>query len=124
MKPKNFSLHLFVFVLFCFFATAQSVSGSITGSSCVSIGTSATDTAAVQITGTWSGTIQPQAFIGGQPAFNVQVKPAGSDTAQNTITGNGTFRAQVAGWSGFQLCGATVTGTAKIHLNVRPIQKH
>jgi len=95
-------------------------SGTITTSQCVPISVGANvATVAVQISGTWSGTLQPQVALQGQAATNTQVTPSTSTTAQSTITGNGVFTASVAGADFFQVCGNTVaSGTANVYLNV------
>lgn len=75
-------------------------------------------TVTFQVTGgTWTGTIQPQGVIDGNAAFNIQVIPFQSTTAQNTITANGIYTLTVAGLDLFKLCGATVTNTATVKGN-------
>lgn len=101
----------------------QSVSGSIPstggGASCVSVGADSQGIVAISVTGTWSGTLQPEISIGGDAPANTQVTPYSSSTAQSTITGNGAFRATIAGATQFLLCGNTVaSGTANVKLNV------
>lgn len=98
--------------------TSITTSSSAT-SGCATI-TTDTDksTVGIQVTGTWTGTLQPQVAIQGQAAVNTQVTPTGSSTPQSTITANGLFTASVAGTSTFQICGPTGTGTALVWLNV------
>jgi hypothetical protein len=117
-------LHRFLFLLFTLAAVspplfAQSKSsGAITSSQCVSIDVTAASTVGIQVTGTWSGTLQPEISIQGQAAANIQVTPSTSSTAQSTITANGVYTARVGGGSTFLLCGNTVSsGTANIYLN-------
>jgi len=95
------------------------ISGSITSNQCVSVDVSQTgSTVGIQVTGTWSGTLQPQITIQGQSPVNTVVTPVGSTTTQSTITANGGFTAAVAGASTFQVCGNTVSsGTAAVFLN-------
>jgi hypothetical protein len=95
------------------------ISGSITSNQCVSVDVSQTgSTVGIQVTGTWSGTLQPQITIQGNAPVNTVVTPVGSTTTQSTITANGGFTAAVAGASTFQVCGNTVgSGTATVFLN-------
>jgi hypothetical protein len=101
------------------FAPAQSIGPKkITSTECVEIGALSEATVSISVGGTWTGTLQPEATIQGQAAFNVTVTPAASTTAQATITANGAYRVSVAGYSTFQLCGSTVaSGTAVVYLN-------
>lgn len=91
---------------------------SITSTQLIQIDTNGLATVAINVTGTWTGTLQPQGTIGGQAAFNVQVSPAGSISPASTITANGAYVLAVSGLSSFQLVGNTVaTGTAVVYLN-------
>lgn len=102
-----------------FFATAlRAQSFTLTGTQCVTVAVDEKATVAVQALGSWSGTIQPETAIAGQSAVNVQVTPVASSTAQSTITANGAYVANVAGYSVFKVCGATITGSAKVYVNV------
>jgi hypothetical protein len=75
-------------------------------------------TVGIQVTGTWTGTLQPQVSLQGQAAANSQVVPSTSTTPQSTITGNGVFYANVGGAGQFCIVGNTVaSGTATIFLN-------
>ena len=119
-------LRRFLFVLFAAFSLGppivfaqQSGPFSVTGTGCnatIAVNSS-TATVGIQVTGSWSGTLQPKVSVQGQAATNTQVTPVGSTTAQSTITGNGVFTAGGAGMTTFLLCGNTVTGTAVIYLN-------
>jgi hypothetical protein len=95
-------------------------SGNITSNQSVCIGVSAEhSTVAVQVTGTWTGTLQPQVAVQGQAATNSQVVPSTSTTPAATITANGVYYANVGGLSQFCILGNTVaSGTAVIYLNV------
>jgi len=109
-----------VFLLVSACASAQVGPFSITSSQCavISVG-NRVSTVAINVSGTWSGTLQPQVAIQGQAAANTQVTPSTSSTAQSTITGNGIFTSSVSGYDTFQLCGNTVSsGTATVYLNV------
>lgn len=114
------------FLFLCFFAlvlpAAAQSSFTITGSQCIApIAVDAQATVAFHVTGaTWTGTIQPKISIAGQAPVNAQVAPANSSTKQGTVTANGAYIASVAGYSLFQLCGATVTNTATLYVNISP----
>ncbi len=98
-------------------AQSQS-SGTITSAQCVTIATPSAATVGIQVTGTFTGTLQPEVSIQGQAAANVQVTPSTSTTAQSTITATGVYTASVAGASTFLVCGNTVaSGTATVYLN-------
>jgi hypothetical protein len=102
-------------LLFALLAVAVSpplfaqVSGTITSSQLVCIGVSADhSTVGVQVTGTWTGTLQPQVAIQGQALTNSQVVPSTSTTAASTITANGVYYANVGSASQFCILGNTV----------------
>lgn len=113
---KRYSALLFLLTVTCL-ARGQTVNGTITASGCVQIDTHGAATVAFQVSGTWSGTIQPQVAIAGQAATNTTVNPTGSTTSQGTVTANGVYIANVAGTHLFQICGNTVTNTATVWLN-------
>jgi hypothetical protein len=117
---KNSVLHsLFFSVLLLLCASfAHGQSSTLTGTQCFPIDTGGRATVALQVTGSWSGSIQPQAAIQGQSAVNLQVTPVASSTPQSTVTANGAYVVNVAGYSMFQVCGATITGTANIYANL------
>lgn len=75
---------------------------------------------AITVTGTFSGTLQPELSLQGQAAANTQVTPSTSSTAQSTITAAGTFfTVNVAGADTFLLCPtAFASGTATVYLNI------
>lgn len=113
-------LFLLVCLLAASLAQAQNAVGpvSITSSQCATISTQGRATVAILVSGTWTGTLQPQVIIQGQSAVNAQVTPSTSTTSQSTITANGAFTAVVSGYDTFQVCGNTVaSGTATIYLN-------
>ena len=115
---RKLLLFAFLFALPCF---GQTVKGVINTTECVQIATDQKATVYLQVTGGWSGTIQPKVTIDGQAYVNVQVTPSTSSTAQNTITANGAYFANVAGYSLFTVCGATVaTAPANVFLNTSP----
>jgi len=83
----------------------------------VSSGTSST--VAINVSGTWSATLQPEVQIAAQTPDNTSVTPSGSTTPQSTITANGIYQASVAGVDLFQVCvTSSITGTAVLYLNV------
>lgn len=98
-------------------ASAQA-SGNITNAQCVTQGLSiSTSVVGIQVTGTWTGTLQPQVSVSGS-YVNTQVTPSTSNTAQATITANGVFYSNVGGATSFQVCGNTVgSGTATVFVN-------
>jgi hypothetical protein len=85
------------------------------------IGTAGQATVGIQITGTFSATLQPEVTIQGQSPQNTQVSPSTSGTPQSTITTVGVYTASVAGYDGFLLCVSSyVSGTATVYLNASP----
>jgi hypothetical protein len=94
---------------------------SITGTQCATVPVDRNATVAFQIIGsTWTGTIQPNVATAGQSAVAVQVTPVASSTKQTTIIVNGAYFANVAGFTVFKLCGASVTNTATVFVNISP----
>lgn len=72
-------------------------------------------TLGMQMSGTWSATLQPEVAIGGQAAVNTQVTPSTSTTPQATITANGIYVASVGGYSVFMVCTTSyASGTVTI----------
>jgi hypothetical protein len=112
--------NLFLFFMLCGLCSAQTVGPiAITSTQCAMIATDQKGSVYIEVTGTWSGTLQPKAAISGQATFNVQITPSTSSTPQNTITANGGYWANVAGYSEFLLCGNTVaSGAANVFLNL------
>lgn len=115
-------LLLLCFLLFfsaCAFGQAWIVT-SVSGTNCSKpIGVTGQGIVGISITGSWTGTIQPQLAVADDPYQNVNVYPYGSTTPQSTITANGIYQSSsVSGGSTFQVCGNTVTGTASVKLTV------
>src|SRR5208337_4228278 len=80
------------------------------------IDTTGLSTLRIQVTGTFTLTIQPEASIAGQSPQNTQVTPSTSSTPQSTITSAGLYSASVAGANSFLLCvSAYTSGTATIY---------
>src|ERR1035438_746055 len=96
--------------------------GGLTGNTqcvAISVDPSQSSTVTIQVTGTWTATLQPQLSVRGQAAVNTQVAPKGSTTLQGTITANGVYSADVSGVDFFQVCTTAYTsGTANIFLNL------
>jgi len=117
-------LHRFLFFLLMAsaVAAAQSTAGPFTISSasspCARIKVTGQSTVGIQVTGSFSMTLQPEVSISGQAAANTQVTPSTSSTAQSTITAAGVFSTSVSGYDDFLLCVTAYTsGTATIYLN-------
>lgn len=91
---------------------------SLTGTQCAAVDVTQKGTAAFQVLGSWTGTIQPKVAIAGQPAVSMQTTPASSTTAQATVVANGAYYSPVSGYSTFLVCGASITGTATIYVNL------
>jgi hypothetical protein len=124
MHIRRFLFTLFAVVALSppFLCAQVKTSGTIPstggGASCVSINVDAQATVAIQVTGTWSGVLQPKISVQGQSPANIQVTPSTSSAVASTITANGVYRVSVAGGSTFLLCGNTVaSGTANVYLN-------
>lgn len=123
-------LRRFVFLLaFCFALGppifAQSRSGPFTinssSSPCASINVLGQATVGIQVTGTFSATLQPEVSVQGQKPQNTQVTPSTSSTAQATITAAGTYVSGVGGYDTFLVCVSSyASGTATIYLNASP----
>jgi hypothetical protein len=106
-----------LFLLLLFAAPLMAQSFTLTGTQCATVAIDGKATVALQVLGSWSGTIQPKAAIAGQTTANLQATPVASTTLQSTITTSGAYVANITGYSIFQVCGATITGTAKIYVN-------
>lgn len=109
---------LLLFLLSGIAAAQSQGSFSLTGSQCLSVSTLQKATATYQMTGTWSGTIQPKVSLAGQSAVNTRAVPVASTTPASTVTANGAYFTLVSGYSNFLLCGNTITGTAVIYVNL------
>ena len=85
---------------------------------CASVSVAGYPTVGIQVTGTFSATLQPEVSIAGQSPQNTQVTPTTSATAQSTITTTGTYAAAVGGMDTFLLCVSSyVSGSAVVWLN-------
>jgi hypothetical protein len=115
---KKLNLCILLLAASCFAQDGPNRPLSLTGSQCGSVSVEGKATVAVLVSGSWSGTIQPEVALGGQAAVNTQVTPSTSTTPQATITANGAYTTSTAGFTVFLVCGNTITGTAKVFINV------
>jgi hypothetical protein len=109
---------LFIWLIFLsVFPVSLKAQQSLSSASppCAAIPVTGVATLGIQVTGTWSGTLQPEVSIGGNAFVNTQVTPSTSSTAQSTITASGAYIASVAGYDQFQICFTSyASGTAVI----------
>ncbi len=83
----------------------------------IQLPTSRTATVGIQVTGTFSATLQPEVTVNGTTWANTQVTPSTSTTAQSTITAAGVYYASGAGAVSFQVCSTSYSsGTAYVVL--------
>ena len=92
---------------------------------CVPIRASNNSTVGIIVSGTWSGTFTPNvqiSTVAGAPTVAKKVVPVDSTTAQATVTANGGYRADVAGFALFNFCstGTWTSGTATVTLYAVP----
>ena len=95
----------------------QGTSGS---ASCavISLNPATSSTVVINVSGTFSLTLQPAVQVQGQAVANVLVTPSTSTTAQSTITAAGAYYANVGPVNNFQVCvSAYTSGTAVVYLN-------
>jgi hypothetical protein len=121
MRGKSMRLRLTGLALFALLATfasgqAPPSSTSIGASGvCATITTTGYTQIGIQVTGTFSLTLQPAVSIAGQAVQNTTVTPSNSTTPQSTITAAGLYYAMVAGTTQFSLCASSyVSGTAVV----------
>lgn len=118
MRFRFLRLALAVFCLAAF-ASAQNTPAvqTITAANqCATIDVSNFGTVGMKIAGFGTATLQPEVAIAGQAADNAQVTPSTSTTAQSTITANGSYVANVSGYSTFLLCASAYTsGTITVY---------
>lgn len=90
--------------------------GNITNTQAITVSTAGAQTVVMNVSGTWTGTIQPQISVDGTTFSSVGVIPfAPTGASVSTITANGNYFIVVGGSSKFQLLGNTVaSGTAVI----------
>lgn len=79
--------------------TAAAVLSSATcpGTGCVVLGVTGIGGAAIQVTGTWSGTLQFEASVDGITYVAVNMTPSNDTTAVTSSTGNGVWIGGIGG---------------------------
>jgi autotransporter-associated beta strand protein len=88
---------------------------------CAGIDASGQATVSIDVSGTFSLTLQPSVSIHGGTARNVQVTPANSTTPQSTITTANLYKADVAATEFFQVCVSSyVSGSAVVNFKQAP----
>lgn len=92
--------------------------GNITSTQALTVSTQGAATAFVVVSGSWTGTLQPQVSYDGTNWVNISVVPSNPAAAAVTsITANGQYDLPVAGINEFRVIGATITGgTAAVHV--------
>lgn len=86
-------------------------------SPCATIGVTGMSTVSIDVSGTFSATLQPEVALSGGTAGNTQVTPSTSTTKQSTITAVGKYTAAVGSWDTFLVCVTSYSsGTATIRL--------
>lgn len=127
----HFSRKLCLLLAFAFatvFVRGQTVSKTfqITSTStvsCPAIDVGGNATVGIDVSGTFSATLQPQVIIGGgNTPRNTGVTPYGSTTSQATITAAGGYHTtDIPGATYFVMCAsAYVSGTATVVLTITP----
>src|SRR5580692_8935363 len=91
-----------------------STSGVITGVQCSVLDVYITGLVSITVSGSWSGTIQPEIYIG--PSQLASVIPIGLSTPLNAIINNGTYTTFLTSPNVLQLCGAPIIGNATISM--------
>lgn len=111
-------------LLFSSMALGQQTQKAITSNQCATFNniSNSISSVAIQVVGTWTGTLQPQAGVQTQTPQPVQVFPSTSpQMPQSTIVPSGTnalYFANVPAASVFSVCGNTVaSGTATVYMN-------
>ena len=85
---------------------------------CARITVTGQATVGIQVTGTFSMTLQPEVAVQGQAPQDTQVTPSTSTTPQSTITTAGVYAASAAGYDTFLVCVSSyVSGSAVVYLN-------
>jgi hypothetical protein len=78
---------------------------------------------AVQITGTWTGTITFEATVDGTNWATFNMTPSASGTDVSTATANGAWSKQNNGFTGVRAhCTASMTGSAVVTIKYLPSQ--
>src|SRR5271157_531573 len=97
----------------------NTATGSITSTQAVTVSTAGTSAVMIQVSGTWTGTLNDQASIDGTTYNNIVVYhglPDGTPGV-SSITANGFWTIYVGGFQKIQVIGNTVaTGSASVYL--------
>jgi len=107
-------------LLFTFGFLAPSFAADITtdtcpGAGCTDIVTEGNSFVAIQITGTWAGTITFSSTIDGDNFVTTLVTPIGSATGATTTTGNGIWTLELKGVRAIRVAFTTFSsGTATV----------
>ena len=125
----HISRKLCLLLLLVPFARGQTVSKTFTITStattnCPTLDVGSNETVGIDVSGTFSATLQPQVIIGGgNAARNTAVEHYGSTTRQSTITAAGGYHTvDLAGATTFVMCAsAYVSGTATVVLTITPV---
>jgi hypothetical protein len=75
--------------------------------------------ATIELSGTWTGTITPNASLA-QAAWTALTPYAYGAATSTTITANGLYQVPLSGGACIQLSGAALTGTASVRLTTAP----
>src|SRR5271157_6024077 len=97
----------------------NTATGSITSTQAVTVSTAGTSAVMIQVSGTWTGTLNDQASIDGTTYNNIVVYPVLPDGTPgvSSITANGFWTIYVGGFQKIQVIGNTVaTGSASVYL--------
>ena len=124
----HISRKLCLLLLLVPFARGQTVSKTFTITStattnCPTLDVGSNATVGIDVSGTFSATLQPQVIIGGgNAARNTAVEPYGSTTQQATITAVGGYHTvDLAGATTFIMCASGyASGTATVVLTITP----
>lgn len=101
------------------FADNLAIGVSVTttpGSSSVLVSAPGTGSAALQITGIWTGTLSFQATVDGTNWFPIPAIVAGAGTIVTSTTTNGQWLLPVAGYAQVRVLGPTASGTAVVSI--------
>lgn len=83
------------------------------------VGLAGAGTGSLTVTGTWAGTLVPEATLDGTTWFTISVASAGLSTTQTSISSNGNFVFSPAGYMGVRLrMSAFTSGSAVVLMRV------
>lgn len=95
----------------------RNITGTVTGTGNVALSTQGCGVCAIQLSGSWSGTVNFQSSVDGTTWVAFLVEPAGGGTSVTTVSANGSWTGACAGYQQVRCLGATVTSTATVYLN-------